>query len=249
MRTLIVEPDDNAQSLGRTLERHGHEVQIAATGERARPLFRWADLVLLELELPDVDGVVICREIRSERDAAVIITSKRSTEVDKVLGLQAGSDDYLVKPFGVSELLARIDAVMRRVRHEPDQPRPVVHGELRIDPVGHEVHVGARRVHVTPKEFRLLHLLASAPGTVLSREQIMSEVWNDDWAVSRTIDTHVSMLRRKLGSGDWIVTVRGVGFRLGSPVPPHRDQRRLTLLESDYEDGELSPGNALMRSS
>jgi DNA-binding response OmpR family regulator len=244
MRTLIVEPDGTAESLGRTLERHGHEVQIAPTGERARPLFRWADLILLELELPDIDGVMICREIRSERDAAVIITSTRSDEVDKVLGLQAGSDDYLVKPFGVRELLARIDAVMRRVRHEPEQPRAMVHGSLRIDPVRHEVYVGSRRVHVTRKEFKLLHLLASAPDAVLTREQIMSEVWEDDWTASRTIDTHVSMLRRKLGSGDWIITVRGVGFRLGSAdglIPLHKD-RRLAL--TAYTADEPAAGNA-----
>ncbi|WP_243745150.1 response regulator transcription factor [Streptomyces hainanensis] len=223
MRTLIVEPDDDAQTLGRTLERNGHEVRIAATGSQARPSFPWADLVLLELELPDIDGVMICREIRSGRDAAVIITSTRAAEVDKVLGLQSGSDDYLVKPFGTRELLARIEAVMRRVRHEPEQPRTVVRGPLRIDPVGHEVHVGTRQVHVTRKEFNLLYLLASSPDRVLSRERIMSEVWQDDWTASRTIDTHVSMLRRKLGSGQWIVTVRGVGFRLGNalaPVPP-----------------------------
>lgn len=248
MRTLIVEPDDSAQSLGRTLERHGHEVRIVPTGKQARRLFQWADLILLELELPDVDGVMICREISSERDAAVIITSKRSAEVDKVLGLQAGSDDYLVKPFGVRELLARIEAVMRRVRHEPDYPRPIVHGPLRIDPVGHEVYVGARQIQATRKEFSLLYLLASAPDRVLSRERIMSEVWNDDWTASRTIDTHVSMLRRKLGSSDWIVTVRGVGFRLG-PIPAptplhHKEPRRLALLEPGYGDGGRSSGSA-----
>jgi DNA-binding response OmpR family regulator len=247
MRTLIVEPDDDAQSLGRTLERHGHEVQIARTGEQARSHLEWADLILLELDLPDIDGVMICREICSQHDVAVIITSKRSAEVDKVLGLQAGSDDYIVKPFGIRELLARIEAVMRRVRHATDHSRPIVHGPLRIDPVGHEVYVNTRRVQVTRKEFSLLHLLASAPEQVLSRERIMSEVWNDDWTASRTVDTHVSMLRRKLGSSDWIVTVRGVGFRLGSVgarTPLHKEQRRLALLESGYADDGMASGKA-----
>jgi DNA-binding response OmpR family regulator len=230
LRTLIVEPATAAEELGRTLERHGHQVRIAGSGASARPHFTWADLVLLELDLPDVDGVKICREIRSGRDAAVIITSNRSAEVDKVLGLQAGSDDYLVKPYGTQELLARIDAVMRRVgRPEPAHGRHLVHGALRIDPVGHEVYIGGRQVHVTRKEFSLLHLLASSPDQVLSRERIMSEVWNDDWNASRTIDTHVSMLRRKLGSGDWIVTVRGVGFRLGTAGV---SARRLTLIDN-----------------
>ncbi|MFB7297713.1 response regulator transcription factor [Streptomyces rubiginosohelvolus] len=249
MRTLIVEPDAEAKSLGQTLERNGHEVRIVTSGAQARPLFQWADLVLLELELPDIDGFMICREVATESDVAVIITSQRADEMDKVLGLQAGSDDYLVKPFGVRELLARIEAVMRRVRRdkEPDAAGPIVHGALRIDPVGHEVYVNRRRVHVTRKEFNLLHLLASDPGRVLSRERIMLEVWNDDWAASRTIDTHVSMLRRKLGASHWIVTVRGVGFRLGSACPSAllapEQQPGATLLEGAAgEEEKLSAG-------
>lgn len=234
MHTLIVEPDDHAQSLGQSLERHGHDVRIVPTGEHSRSHLHWADLVLLEVELPDMDGVRLCQEISSEQSAAVIITSKRTDEVDKVLGLQAGSDDYLVKPFGIRELLARIEAVMRRVRRRGHHHAVIEHGLLRVDPVRHEVHVGDRRVQITRKEFSLLHLLASAPDRVFSRARIMSEIWNDDWTASRTIDTHVSTLRRKLGSSDWIVTVRGVGIRLGS-IPPScvlsGDRSRLELVE------------------
>ena len=218
LRILVAEPDPAcAEPLIRNLRRHGHRAEVVRTGDKALLEHQYADLVLLDLELPDVDGLDVCRGIRAVSDVPIITVTARSAEIDRVLGLQAGSDDYLVKPYGFRELMARIDAVMRRVRPAAARERVIAHGSLRIDAGCREVRVGERVVGVTRKEFDLLHLLASQPSTVVSRQQIMSQIWQDVWSEStRTIDTHVSSLRSKLGSGSWIVTVRGVGFQLGT---------------------------------
>src|SRR5690606_24191360 len=136
------------------------------------------------------------------------------TELDRVLGLQAGADDYVVKPYGFRELMARIEAVMRRTHRHHGKGNVLLHGPLRIDASLREVSVHGRRIEVTRKELDLLCLLASFPDTVIPRKRIMNEVWGDTWS-RRTVDTHVSSLRNKLGRSDWIITVRGVGFRLG----------------------------------
>ncbi|ACU72444.1 two component transcriptional regulator, winged helix family [Catenulispora acidiphila DSM 44928] len=218
LRILVAEPDpDSAEQLLRKLRRQGHRAEVVHTGDKALIEFPSADLVLLDLELPDVDGLEICRGIRAVSDVAIITVSERAEEIDCVLGLQAGSDDYLVKPYGFRELMARIDAVMRRIRPGAVRDRVIAHGRLLIDAGCREVRIGGQVVGVTRKEFDLLLLLASQPGTVISRQQIMSQIWQDVWSEStRTIDTHVSSLRSKLGSGSWIVTVRGVGFQLGT---------------------------------
>lgn len=217
MRVLVVEEDTAAaESLTHGLRRHGYDVDSVDTGTHALKTYHRADLVLLDLELPDLDGLEVCRGIRAACDTPIIAVTARGTELDRVLGLQAGSDDYLVKPYGFRELMARIEAVMRRVRPQPPAVRTISHGPLLIDSGTREVRLDGRLINVTRKEFDFLHLLASQPETVFSRKQIMSRVWDTEWTgFSRTIDTHVNSLRNKLGVSTWIITVRGVGFRLG----------------------------------
>ncbi len=202
------------EALTRGLQRHGHRVDCAETGEQALKSYQDVDLVLLDLELADLDGLEVCRTIRTTCDIPIIAVTARGTELDRVLGLQAGTDDYVVKPYGFRELMARIDAVMRRVRPHRANGKVLSHGPLRIDASSREVSVDGRRIDVTRKEFDLLCLLASHPDTVIPRKEIVHQVWGDTWS-RRTVDTHVSSLRSKLGCSDWIITVRGVGFRLG----------------------------------
>ncbi|MFF3249352.1 response regulator transcription factor [Streptomyces sp. NPDC002870] len=215
-RVLVVENNaSDAEALVTGLQRHGHDVRSVATGDAALEAYKDVDLVLLDLELPDLDGLEVCRGIRAACDVPMIAVTARGSEVDRVLGLQAGADDYLVKPYGFRELMARMDAVMRRaVPAAPEVPKVVSHGRLWIDACSREVRVDGRRIVVTRKEFDLLYLLASHPDTVLPRKRLMQEVWGDSWS-RRTVDTHVSSLRAKLGASDWVITVRGVGFRLG----------------------------------
>lgn len=227
MRVLVVEDETNvADSLVRELLRHGYEPVTVATGADALELYGDAELVLLDLELPDVDGLEVCRRIRAASDTAIIAFTGRGTELDRVLGLQAGSDDCMGKPYGVRELMARIDAVMRRVRPRsearPGEVEAMSYGPLTIDATRREIYIAGELIEVTRKEFDLLHYLASHPGAVITRQRLMAELWGNPAAhalgpkVTRTIDTHVSALRSKLGSSTWIQTVRGVGFRFGS---------------------------------
>jgi DNA-binding response OmpR family regulator len=224
LRVLVVESDAAiAGSLTRGLRRHGYHAESVDTGTRALNKYHHADLVLLDLELPDLDGLEVCRGIRASCDIPIIAVTARCTELDRVLGLRAGSDDYVVKPYGFCELIARIEAVMRRAR--PSQPAvgTISRGPLCIDFDAREVHLNDQLVNVTRKEFDLLYLLACQPETVVSRKQIMFKVWDAEWMkCSRTIDTHVNSLRKKLGASTWIITVRGVGFRFGraGETPP-----------------------------
>lgn len=216
LRVLVVESDGPAaEELVQELCRHGHQATSVATAAEALQVHHGVDLVLLDLDLPDLDGLEVCRRMRADGGVPIITVTARGAELDRVLGLQAGSDDYVVKPYGLRELLARMEAVMRRAR--PYRPAHVItHGPLRIDAGTRELRLEGRRVELTPKEFDLLFLLASQSGATVSRRQLLSQVWDDEWSHrGRTIDTHVSSLRNKLGSSRWIVTVRGVGFRLG----------------------------------
>jgi DNA-binding response OmpR family regulator len=217
LRVLVVENDAvTAETLMHSLRRHGYDADRVETGTEALRSYHHADLVLLDLDLPDLDGLEVCRGIRAASDTPIIAVSDRGTELDRVLGLKAGSDDCLDKPFGFHELMARIEAVMRRARPAPAAPRTISRGPLRIDSGTRQVSLDDRLIAMTRKEFDLLHLLASRPETVVPRRQIMSQVWHDDWTqTGRTIDTHVNSLRNKLGDSAWIITVRGVGFRLG----------------------------------
>jgi len=214
-RVLVVDADNScAESLVTQLRRHGHEAFGVRRGEAALRAHEDADLVLLDLELPDLDGLEVCRAIRSVSRVPVIIVTARQSELDCVLGLQAGADDYVTKPYGLRELMARIEAVMRRVQWQPAAAREIRRGSLHIDVNSRAVTVDGTEVALTRKEFDLLSLLASHPDTVIPRKQLLQQVWGDSWS-RRTVDTHVSSLRGKLGGSGWIVTVRGVGFKLG----------------------------------
>jgi len=200
MRVLLVEDDASiAAPLTKGLTREGFEVERAVRGAAA--LERLAtppapDIVLLDLGLPDVDGFEVCRRLRAASDVPIIVVTARGEEVDRVIGLELGADDYIVKPFGFRELLARIRAVTRRQRTR-------------------EVRIGDRDIALTPKEFDLLALLAEDPGAVWSRSRILETVWDPHWyGPTKTLDVHVASLRKKLGDPAWIETVRGVGFRL-----------------------------------
>jgi DNA-binding response OmpR family regulator len=214
VQILIVEDDDAiANPLAAGLEREGFEVIRVSTGEDAlaAPL---PDLVLLDLRLPGMDGTEVCRRLRARSDVPIIVVTAKGEEVDRVVGLELGADDYIVKPFGFRELLARIRAVMRRARPGTDRAQIRV-GPLEIDVRARRVTIVDRPLNLTTKEFDLLALLASEPGDVVSRQRILREVWDTDWyGPTKTVDVHVASLRKKLGDPGWIETVRGVGLRL-----------------------------------
>jgi DNA-binding response OmpR family regulator len=230
MRVLIVEDDEAiAVPLAKGLEREGLEVDRVESGTDAldQASADRFDVVLLDLGLPDRDGFDVCRELRAHSDVPIIVVTARSDEVDRVVGLELGADDYIVKPFGFRELVARIRAVARRrvTRTDGDPGAERTAGSTEID--GLVIDRRTRRVVVrdvevalTPKEFELLAFLADDPGAVRSRQELLEEVWDPHWyGPTKTLDVHVASLRKKLGDPHWIETVRGVGFRLSSPAP------------------------------
>ncbi|WP_242686283.1 response regulator transcription factor [Aeromicrobium sp. IC_218] len=226
---LVVEDDDQiAPPLLRTLEREGYTVERLAAGLPAvdRAAAGDVDLVLLDLGLPDVDGLEVCRRLRADGyEGGIIILTARGGELDRVVGLDVGADDYLPKPFSLAELLARTRALLRRsgprasAGETPgDAAGPASPDGLRVDVQARRVWAGDREVVLTVKEFDVLALLAADPGAVVTRERIMDEVWDENWFGStKTLDTTLGRLRQKLeesGTPARIVTVRGVGFRL-----------------------------------
>jgi two-component system response regulator RegX3 len=215
MRVLVVEDERAiAEPLAEGLRREGFEVEWASTGSAALEAAE-ADVVLLDLRLPDMDGLDVCRRLRDRSDVPIIVVTARGEESDRVVGLELGADDYVVKPFGLRELIARIRAVTRRGRTTARDDGATRIGELEVDPRSRRVRIGGREVDLTPKEFDLLAFLARDPGAVVSRPRLLDEVWETSWyGSSKTIDVHVAALRRKLGDAGWIETVRGVGFRL-----------------------------------
>jgi DNA-binding response OmpR family regulator len=218
VRLLLVEDEDAiAVPLSEGLRREGFEVQRVATGRQALEAVE-PDLVLLDLALPDTDGFSVCRELRRRSSVPIIVVSAKGEEVDRVVGLELGADDYIVKPFGFRELIARIRAVSRRIGERPAQDGPLRAGELTVDGRARRVLLAGRELDLTPKEFDLLALLVRSDGAVVTREEIFREVWQTSWYGSaKTIDVHVAALRRKLGDPAWIETVRGVGLRLNAP--------------------------------
>ncbi len=221
MRLLVVEDDDGiAQPLVAGLRREGFEVERVANGADALAADE-PDLVLLDLRLPDMDGYAVARGMRARSRVPIIMVTAKGEEVDRVIGLELGADDYVVKPFGMRELVARINAVMRRVSDSgaPPEADPVlVVGTLEVDRRQHQVRVDGAEISLTPKEFALLELLATDPGAAIDRRRILEDVWGTRWyGPSKTIDVHISSLRRKLGDPGWIETVRGMGFRLRAP--------------------------------
>lgn len=218
MHLLVVEDDDAiAEPLVAGLIRQGYEVTRVATGAAAlEPLT--VDMVLLDLGLPDSDGFEVCRRLRERSDIPILVISARGEEVDRVIGLELGADDYLVKPFGFRELVARIRAVSRRTVSPSEEDRDGVQrfDGLEIDRRTRRVRIEAGEIALTPKEFDLLSLLAEDPGAVLTRQEILDQVWDPHWyGPTKTLDVHVASLRKKLGDPTWIETVRGVGLRMG----------------------------------
>ncbi|MFC4911934.1 response regulator transcription factor [Actinomadura gamaensis] len=213
-RALLVEDDRRfAAALVRALGRCGYEVEHApdAAAALAAPP---CDIVLLDLGLPDLDGLEVCRRLRERGEVGIIVLTARSTERDRVTGLRAGADDYLVKPFGMAELQARMEAVLRRARPRPDGGVRVL-GALAVDLAARVLTLDGVPVRLTPKEFTLLARLIREPGAVVERETLLREVWGTSWqGRSRTLDVHVSTLRAKLGGAARIETVHGVGYRL-----------------------------------
>jgi DNA-binding response OmpR family regulator len=218
---LVVEDDPGiATQLVRGLERAGYAADSVAMGAEAlrRPA---SDVVLLDLGLPDVDGIDVCRRLRAGSDAAIIVVTARGEEADRVLALDEGADDYLVKPFGLAELLARIRAVLRRGQRTAGGTAEVLrHGPLTVDLRTRKVTMSGAEVALTPKEFAILECLATDPGRLISRQEIVERAWDEHWyGPTKVLDVHLAALRRKLGDPALIETVYGHGFRLADREP------------------------------
>jgi two-component system response regulator RegX3 len=225
-RILIVEDEASiAEPFARLLRREGFETTVARTAAEALEAARRTepDLILLDLALPDGDGRDVCRVLRGERDVPVIMVTARGTETDRVVGLELGADDYVVKPFSGAEVIARIRAVLRRTTRAPAAPAaPIRVHDLDIDLAARRAVLAGRELELSRKEFDLLAELARNAGRVVTREDLMSRVWDENWFGStKTLDVHMGWLRRKLGdeAADprYIHTVRGVGFRFSPP--------------------------------
>ena len=220
---LVVEDEvDLSQLMRDRLVADGHEVAVAHDGAAAMAAVskRVPDVVLLDWMLPDMDGLAVCRRLRQQHLMPIIMVTARGDEVDRVLGLEVGADDYLVKPFSLRELLARVRAMLRRVdldgrRHAPAGAEKVQVGGLVVDVNSHVATLDGAQMHLTRKEFELLTVLVSNPGRAFSREFLVERIWGTDFdGFDRAVDTHVTRLRKKLGPlGDRIVTVWGVGYR------------------------------------
>lgn len=216
---LVVDDEKNIVQLTRMyLANEGYQVEVAYDGKEALEKVRQAKpmLVVLDLMLPHVDGLEVCRQIRRDSDVPIIILTARTDDVDRIVGLEVGADDYVCKPFNPRELVARVKAVLRRSRPAERPPEALTLGNLRIDPARREVSVNGKSVTFRAKEFDLLLTFAQNEGLVLDRERLLNLVWGYDYlGDSRTIDVHVTWLREKLtGSTCRIQTVWGVGYKL-----------------------------------
>ena len=212
---LVEDQPELLRALSINLRARQYDVLTARTGREALAVVATQppDAVILDLGLPDIDGVEVCRRLRQACDAAIIIVTARGEESDRVLALDEGADDYLIKPFGLQELLARIRAVLRRSRQPAGQV--LQHGPLTVDLRTHKVTVGGNHIAVTPKEFAILECLASDPGRVVSRQEMLERAWDEHWyGPTKVLDVHMAALRKKLGDPGLIETVYGHGFRL-----------------------------------
>ena len=219
---LVVDDERSIVQLARLyLQNDGYRVETATNGREALEKVRSVQpaLVVLDLMLPEIDGWEVCRRLRRESDVPIIILTARGDDVDRIVGLELGADDYVTKPFNPRELLARVKAVLRRASAVPRPPAPIRVGDVVVDTARREVSVAGRLVELRPKEFDLLCALARQPGIVFPRERLMQEVWGYDYAGdTRTIDVHITWLREKLsGSSTRIQTVWGVGYKLVAP--------------------------------
>lgn len=224
MHVLVVEDDPSiADSVVEAIENLGWQASHATTGARALQFVREGsfDCMVLDLGLPDMDGGEVVRGTREKSQLPIIVASARPDESDRILALELGADDYLVKPFGIRELIARIRAVHRRLGSgliAGDTEEALRAGVLSVNTRTREVSVAGELVDLTPKEFDVLAYLAREPGTVFRRETLLSDVWDINWYGStKTLDAHIASIRRKLGNPGWIESVRGVGFRLVDP--------------------------------
>jgi len=221
-KVLVVDDEDHIVELARLyLSREGYEVDGVGDGSQALSRFGQLkpDLVVLDIMLPGTDGLTLCKEIRKQSQVPIIMLTARDEVTDKVVGLEVGADDYLTKPFHPQELVARAKALLRRSHNEADVPRLIRAGKLEVDIERHEVRLDQARVHLRPKEFDLLALLARHPGRVFQRSELLDLVWGYDFpGYTRTVDVHVQQLREKLAiagvSNPSIQTVWGVGYRL-----------------------------------
>lgn len=227
LRALVIDDEEDlARLIADYLGRDGFTAQVAHDGEHALELARATspDVVVLDLMLPGMDGIEVCRRLRTFTDAYIIMLTARAEEVDKLIGLAVGADDYLTKPFSPRELAARVKAMLRRPRaQQPGDPEPPTRrfGDLVIDPAGREVSVAGRAVELTRLEFDLLDALSARPRLAFTRRQLVDRVWGEDWfADDHIVDVHIVRLRRKLGDDPaqprYVLTIRGIGYRMGS---------------------------------
>jgi two-component system, OmpR family, response regulator len=224
MKILVVEDDPRiSEVLEYALKADGYDVQTAQRGREAAEIARKSlpGLIVLDVGLPDIDGFEVCRLVRTFSDVPVIFLTSRSDEIDRVVGLEIGGDDYVVKPFSPRELLARIKAILRRnhrpepaARTEDREGDLLRYGPITIDPEKFRIHCDGREIVLTAQEFKLLELLVRHPGRVFTREQVLNRAWGEGGLVAdRTIDVHVKSLRKKFGKFEFIETVRGIGYR------------------------------------
>jgi len=225
MKTVLVVDDERhiVDLVRLYLEKEGFGVIPASNGEEALTLHdrHDPDLVILDLMLPRIDGFEVCRQIRRRGDTPILMLTARTDDIDAIVGLELGADDYVTKPFNPRALMARVKAILRRTEMTARGGRPIEVGNLRIDPRRREASIGERRLELRAREFDLLVALARDPGVVLTRDGLLEGVWGTDFpGETRTVDVHVAEVRKKLGEdGPAIETVRGMGYRL---VPPER---------------------------
>src|SRR5437667_8742074 len=222
---LVVEDESSIASfVALYLKNAGYAVKTASTGNEALTQASAVNpaLIVLDLMLPDIDGIEVCKRIRQSSDVPILMLTARDEDVDKIIGLEVGADDYLTKPFNPRELVARVKSILRRAvpQRRQMETKQIKHGDLAIDAGRREVHVAGTEIQLAPKEFDLLWELLDHRGLVLTRDQLLERVWGYTFAGdTRTVDVHVRQLRRKLGDASPIVTVWGVGYK----VAPSRD--------------------------
>lgn len=238
MAHIIVVEDENelARLIATALQSDGHTTEVYRDGQFALDRINDTsreepDLYILDLMLPRVDGLALCRRIRQSKITPILMLTAKTAEIDKVLGLELGADDYITKPVSLRELQARVNAILRRVQmmaassrtaQDDETPEPISHHGLTIDPLGRVVEFNGEPISLTAKEFDLLYLLASHPGRVFSRNFLLDRLWGDSYGgFERTVDTHIQRLRRKLGAessvDERIVTLWGVGYKYEKP--------------------------------